>query len=244
MQKTVLITGASRGIGAECARVLAKNGYNVAINYYKSQLNAEKVRDEIVSKGGRAEIFCADVGDYSAVECMTKNVVRRFGKIDLLICNAGIAHSGLFIDTTEQDFDNLIATNLKGVFNAVKSVLPDFLSNNSGNIICISSVWGQTGGSCEVVYSASKSAVIGLTKALAKEVGLMGVRVNCICPGVVDTDMLNNLTSEDKIDLAEQTPLNRLGTPTDVANAVLFLASEQSSFITGQVLGVNGGFLI
>lgn len=244
MQKTVLITGASRGIGAQCAKTFAKDGFNVAINYFKSQPQAQKLKEEILLGGGVAEIFCADVSDGNAVESMVKDVLKVFGKIDVLICNAGIAHSGLIVDATVEDFDRIINVNFKGVFNATKSVLPFMLSSATGNIICISSVWGQTGGSCEVLYSASKSAVIGFSKALAKEVGLMGVRVNCVCPGVVDTDMLSNLTKEDKLQLAEQTPLNRLGTPQDIANAVLFLAKEQSSFITGQVLGVNGGFFI
>ena len=235
MRKTVIITGASRGIGAECAKLLAKQGYNVAINYCNSKTEAEKVKNEICQNGGNAEIFCADVSNYDAVKSMIQDVMRRFGNIDLLVCNAGVAHSGLLIDTTEEDFDRLININLKGVFNAVKCVLPTFLSKSKGNIICISSVWGQTGASCEVIYSATKSAIIGFSKALAKEVALMGV---------IDTDMLNEYSEEDKAELANQTPLNRLGKPIDVANTVLFLASEQSSFITGQVFGVNGGFLI
>jgi len=244
MQKTALITGASRGIGASCAKLLAQNGYNVAINYCRSFDEAQQVKKDILSNGGVAEIYCADVSDAKAVDLMIKEVTKRFGKIDLLVCNAGVAHTGLLIDTTENDFDKIINVNVKGTFNVCKSVLPFFLDRREGNIICISSIWGQTGGSCEVVYSASKSAIIGFTKALAKEVGLMGVRVNCICPGVIETDMLNNLTQDDKIDLAEQTPLNRLGTPKDIANTVLFLASPESSFITGQIIGVNGGFLI
>ena len=244
MQKTALITGASRGIGASCAKLLAQNGYNVAINYCNSFDKAQQVKQEILSNGGVAEIFCADVSKINQVNSMINDVVKRFGSIDLVVCNAGVAYTGLLIDTKEEDFDKIININLKGVFNVSKSVLPIFLEKRAGNIICISSVWGQTGGSCEVVYSASKSAVIGFTKALAKEVGLMGVRVNCICPGVIETDMINNLTKEDKVDLKEQTPLNRLGNPLDVANAVLFLASPESSFVTGQIIGVNGGFLI
>jgi len=244
MQRTVLITGASRGIGAECAKLLAKNGFNVAINYCNSYNEAEDLKKEICSQGGSAEIFCADVCNREAVELMVQKIKKLFGKIDLLVCNAGIAHSGLLIDTTETEFDKIMNVNFKGVFNSVKSVLPLFLSEGQGNIICISSVWGQTGGSCEVVYSASKAAIIGFCKALSKEVALMGVRVNCICPGVIETDMLNDYSLEEKQMLVEQTPLNRLGKPIDIANAVLFLSGEQASFITGQVIGVNGGFFI
>lgn len=242
---TVLITGASRGIGAECARTFAKNGYNVAINYFRSEKNALDLKAEINDGGGVAEIFKADVSDEKQVEEMISAVVKRFGKINVLVANAGVAKSGVFSDMTQSDFDKIFDTNVRGVFNVVKGVLPHMYERESGSIVTISSIWGQTGGSCEVLYSMSKAAIIGMTKALAKEVAPMHIRVNSVSPGAIDTDMLSGLTDEEKEDFIMQTPLNRLGEPKDVADAVLFLADDdKSSFITGHVLSVNGGYFI
>lgn len=242
---TVLITGASRGIGAECARTFAKNGYNVAINYFRSEKNALDLKAEINGGGGVAEVFKADVSDEKQVEEMISAVVKRFGKINVLVANAGVAKSGVFSDMTQSDYDKIFDTNVRGVFNVVKGVLPHMYERESGSIVTISSIWGQTGGSCEVLYSMSKAAIIGMTKALAKEVAPMHIRVNSVSPGAIDTDMLSGLTDEEKEDFIMQTPLNRLGEPKDVADAVLFLADDdKSSFITGHVLSVNGGYFI
>lgn len=242
---TVLITGASRGIGAECARTFAKNGYNVAINYFRSEKNALDLKAEINGGGGVAEVFKADVSDEKQVEEMISAVVKRFGKINVLVANAGVAKSGVFSDMTQSDFDKIFDTNVRGVFNVVKGVLPHMYERESGSIVTISSIWGQTGGSCEVLYSMSKAAIIGMTKALAKEVAPMHIRVNSVSPGAIDTDMLSGMTDEEKEDFIMQTPLNRLGEPKDVADAVLFLADDdKSSFITGHVLSVNGGYFI
>ena len=242
---TVLITGASRGIGAECARTFAKNGYNVAINYFRSEKNALDLKAEINDGGGVAEIFKADVSDEKQVEEMISAVVKRFGKVNVLVANAGVSKSGVFSDMTQSDFDKIFDTNVRGVFNVVKGVLPHMYERESGSIVTISSIWGQTGGSCEVLYSMSKAAIIGMIKALAKEVAPMHIRVNSVSPGAIDTDMLSCLTYEEKEDFIMQTPLNRLGKPKDVADAVLFLADDdKSSFITGHVLSVNGGYFI
>ena len=245
LKTTVLITGASRGIGAECARTFAKNGYNVAINYFRSEKNALDLKAEINDGGGVAEIFKADVSDEKQVEEMISAVVKRFGKVNVLVANAGVSKSGVFSDMTQSDFDKIFDTNVRGVFNVVKGVLPHMYERESGSIVTISSIWGQTGGSCEVLYSMSKAAIIGMTKALAKEVAPMHIRVNSVSPGAIDTDMLSGLTDEEKEDFIMQTPLNRLGEPKDVADAVLFLADDdKSSFITGHVLSVNGGYFI
>lgn len=245
LKTTVLITGASRGIGAECARTFAKNGYNVAINYFRSEKNALDLKAEINDGGGVAEIFKADVSDEKQVEEMISAVVKRFGKVNVLVANAGVSKSGVFSDMTQSDFDKIFDTNVRGVFNVVKGVLPHMYERESGSIVTISSIWGQTGGSCEVLYSMSKAAIIGMTKALAKEVAPMHIRVNSVSPGAIDTDMLSGMTDEEKEDFIMQTPLNRLGEPKDVADAVLFLADDdKSSFITGHVLSVNGGYFI
>lgn len=244
MSKTVLITGASRGIGAEIARQFALNGYNVAVNYNKSEQSAELLKQEIIKNGGTAEIFKADVSNYNEVVNMVESVYSTFGFIDILVNNAGIAQQILFTDITPEIWANMLNTNLTSVYNCCNAVLPKMISEHRGNIINIASMWGETGGSCEVHYSTSKAGVIGLTKALAKEVGLSGIRVNCVSPGVVMTDMMSGFTQETLNSLAEETPLNKLGNSLDIANAVLFLADEKSSFITGQVLGVNGGILI
>ena len=233
--KKALITGASRGIGAACARALAEDGYHVYINYHKSKAAAEELAFDL---GGIA--VQADVSDPAAVAAM----FSATGPVDLLVCNAGIAFSGLFAEITPEIWRKIFAVNVDGVYNCCKCALPHMIHKKAGNIITMSSIWGVTGASCETAYSAAKAAVIGLTKALAKEVGPSGIRVNCVAPGVIDTDMNGALSPEDMAALREETPLGCIGAPADVANAVRFLASEKSGFITGQVLGVNGGFLI
>lgn len=244
MKKTVLITGSSRGIGSEIARVFAKEGYNVAINYKNNYNSALEVKNQIISSGGIAEIFKADVGVYSEVENMIKSINNTFGFIDVLVNNAGISQQILFTDITPSIWAEMITNNLTSVYNCCRCALPYMIREHRGNIINIASMWGETGGSCEVHYSSAKAGVIGLTKALAKEVGPSNIRVNCVSPGVIKTDMMSGFSQETLDELAEETPLCRLGESSDVANAVLFLADSKSSFITGQILSVNGGIVI
>jgi 3-oxoacyl-[acyl-carrier protein] reductase len=242
--KTVLITGASRGIGRAAAELFAAHGYQVLINYYRSQAVAGELRDQLRFAGGSVELFRADVTDSRQVDAMVDFGVERFGGIDVLVNNAGIAQNALLIDLTDADWDAMMAANLKSVFLCSRSVLRYMLPRRSGKIINIASIWGMVGAACEVHYSAAKAGVIGLTKALAKELGPSNIQVNSIAPGIIRTDMLNGLSPEDLGGLAETTPLQRLGTPADVAGVALFLASDAADFLTGQVISPNGGFVI
>ena len=244
MRGAVLITGASRGIGAACARRFARAGYPVALNYNHSEQAAQALAEELRAEGARVELFRADVGDTEQVERMVDNVLDKFCQLDILICNAGVARQQLFTDITDQDWRELFNINVDGTFRCCRAVLPHFIHRKAGRIVTVSSMWGVTGGSCEVAYSATKAAIIGLTKALAKEVGPSGITVNCVAPGVIDTDMNGNLTAEDLQALREETPLERIGRPEDVAESIFFLAGEGASFLTGQVLSPNGGILI
>ena len=239
--RTALITGSSRGIGKAIAKQLAKDGFNVIVNYTKSKDQAEKLVLELNSAYNvDCTSVCADVSEREQVEKMFSEA----GKVDILVNNAGIAQQKLFTDITENDWDRMFAVDVKGVFNCCQCALPYMIHQKSGKIINISSMWGQVGGSCEVHYSAAKAAVIGFTKALAKEVGSSGIQVNCIAPGVINTEMNSNLDENTMEELKEETPLGVIGMPKDIANAVSFLASDKADFITGQVLGVNGGMII
>ena len=242
--RTVLITGASRGIGAACARRFAAAGDRVVVNYHRSEAAAQALVEEIRSAGGTAAAIRADVGDPEQVRAMVDNVLEKFCQLDILICNAGVAKQQLFTDITDQDWRGIFRTDVDGVFYACRAVLPHFIHRKAGSIVTLSSMWGVTGGSCEVAYSAAKAAVIGLTRALAKEVGPSGIRVNCVAPGVIDTEMNGNLGPEDLEALREETPLERIGRPEDVAESVYFLSSPAAGFITGQILSPNGGILI
>lgn len=242
--KTVLITGASRGIGAATARLFAQKGWAVAVNYRNSREAAEELVSEIRKNGGTALAIPADVGDPEQVEALFRTAEQELGQIEALVNNAGIAQQKLFTDLTDEDWDELFRVDVKGVFLCCRRALPAMIRRHRGVIVNISSMWGQVGASCEVHYSAAKAAVIGLTRALAKEVGPSGIRVNCIAPGVIQTEMNGNLTPETLEALKEETPLELLGDPADVAKAAWFLTSEDSAFITGQVLGVNGGMVI
>lgn len=244
MKKTVLITGASRGIGKATAILFAEKGYNVVVNYNNSQEAARELIIELTKQRLSAIAVRADVSKPEQVNFLVEETNKNFGKIDVLVNNAAIAQTKLFCDITESEWDNMFAVNTKSVFLVSSTVLPDMISRKSGKIINISSIWGLSGASCETHYSASKAAVIGLTKALAKEQAPSGITVNCVCPGVIDTEMLKGLSKKELDDLRDITPLNRLGTPNDVAQAVYFLASSNADFITGQVLNVDGGFLI
>lgn len=242
--RNVLITGASHGIGRAAAELFAENGYGVAINYNHSEKEAEELAALLCEKGAKAVALKADISSYDEVESLIKECGEKLGDIDILINNAGIAQQKLFTDLTPDEWHRLMSVDLDGVFNCCRLVLPQMIHRHSGKIINVSSMWGICGASCEVHYSAAKAAVIGLTKALAKEVGPSNITVNAIAPGVIDTKMNANLTDEDKAVLCDDTPLCRMGTPKDVANVMLFLASDAADFITGQVISTNGGFVI
>ena len=235
--KTALITGGSRGIGAAIVRALTAQGWRVAFCYKSSQEAAEQLSRET----GAIAIRC-DVTGSAQVNAMAEEALRQLGHIDLLVNNAGVAWQGLLTDMTDDDWRTVLDTSLTAAFYTCRAVLPGMVSRKSGCIINISSIWGRVGASCEAAYSAAKAGLIGLTKALAKEVGPSGITVNCLCPGVIRTDMLACYTEDDLAALADETPLGRLGTPEDVAAAVCWLADDSASFITGQVIGVDGGF--
>lgn len=240
--KTVLITGASRGIGRACALLFAERGWNVAAHYGKHREAAQQLLAELLAMGCDAEIFSADVSRPEEVRACVRQAEARFLKIDALVCSAGIAQQGLFTDLTDDAWQLLLDTDLGGVAAFHRAVLPGMVRRQEGATVSLSSVWGVHGASCEAAYSAAKAGVIGLTRALAKEVGPAGVRVNCVAPGVIRTDMCACFDEATMQALAEETPLGRIGLPEDVAKAVYFLCSEESRFITGQVLGVDGGF--
>ena len=242
--KTVLITGGSRGIGAAAARAFAQAGWKVAINYCRSAQAAQALAAELCAQGGQALAVPGDVAVRSQVVQMVETVRKELGDPDLLINNAGISQQALFTDLTEEDWDRMFAVHVKGAFHCCQEVLPAMIRRRSGQIINISSMWGQVGGSCEVHYSAAKAALIGFTKALAKEVGPSQVRVNCVAPGVIATEMNGHLSPADLEALREETPLEIIGAPEDVASLLVFLASDQARFITGQVIAPNGGIVI
>lgn len=241
--KTVIITGASGGIGIKLADAFARKGYNIAASYFSNGDKLKFLCEELTANGFSAVTFKTDVSKSNEADFLVKSAFDMFGSADILINNAGIAQQKLFTDITDDDFTRMFDINVRGVFNCCRAALPYMIHKKHGRIINISSMWGVCGASCEVHYSASKAAVIGMTKALAKEVGPSGITVNCIAPGLIDTPMNANLSKETINELCEETPVGRIGTPEDVANAALFLASDSSSFITGQVLGVDGGFI-
>lgn len=237
--QTVLITGGSRGIGEAMVRLFSEKGWRVAFTY----LNSEEKARALSRETGALALRC-DAKSEAETEAMAAETLKQFRHLDTLICNAGVSYTGLLQDMTAAQWDDLFAVNVRGAFLAARAFLPGMISRQSGSVLYISSMWGQVGASCEAAYSACKAALIGLGKALAKEAGPSGVRVNILCPGVIQTDMLREYSKEELLALADDTPLSRLGTPEDVARAALFLSSGEASFITGQVLGVNGGFVI
>ncbi len=243
MSKTVVVTGAAGGIGEAISNAFAVLGYNVILNYNSSKDKALEIESELRRKGCSVALFQADVSDSKQADALMQYAKITFGSVDILINNAGIAQQKLFTDITDDDFQKMMNSNVGSVFNCSRAALPFMIHNKWGRIVNISSMWGVCGASCEVHYSASKSAVIGMTKALSKEVAPSGITVNCVAPGLIDTKMNSNLDEETIKALCEETPVGRIGTPEDVANAVIFFCDERSSFITGQILGVDGGFI-
>ena len=233
--RTALITGGSRGVGAECVRAFARAGFRVAFFYCRSHQAARQLAEQT----GAVAIPC-DVADPAQVRQAVDHALRQLSHIDVLINNAGIAQQKLITDVTDDDWRRMLDTNLSGAFYLCRAVLPHMISRKSGAVINISSIWGQVGASCETHYSAAKAGLIGFTKALAKEVGPSGVTVNCLCPGVIQTDMLSAFGPDDLAALAQETPLGRIGDPADVAHAALWLSD--AAFVTAQIIGVNGGF--
>ena len=241
MSKTVFITGGTRGIGRACADLFLAKKYNVVITYEKSDDIAKEMQKKYVK--GFLAIKC-DVANSAEVEFAFKVAEQAFGGVDILINNAGISNEKMLCDVTEDEWNRIFDVNVKGLFSTVKAAMPYMIRQKKGKIINISSIWGMVGASCEVAYSTTKAAVIGFTKALAKELGPSGICVNCVAPGVIETDM-NKVFDEEVMDeLKEETPLGKIGTPEDVAKTVEFLAEDGSDFITGQVISPNGGIVI
>ncbi len=241
--KIALVTGGARGIGKAICRSLAKDGFKIAINYNNSEKEATALKNEL-SDITEVEIFKCDVSDSVAVKGMFSEISQRLGNVSVLVNNAGVAEQVLFTDITDEMWHKMINTNLSSAFYCSREALKSMINEKYGVIINIASMWGEVGASMEVHYSAAKAGLIGMTKALAKEVGLSGVRVNAVSPGVVLTDMMSSFSENDKEMLKEETPLNALGTPENIADAVSFLVSDKAKFITGQIFSVNGGFVI
>ena len=245
MAKHVLITGASRGIGAAAARRFARGGWQVSVHYHNSEDRARALQDELSAIGAKTALVRGDVADPEQARGLVRAAVEALGPIDALVCSAGIALPvQLLTDTTDQQWRQVMGTDLDGVFHVVRAAVPGMVFRKNGAIVTVSSMWGVTGGSCEAPYSAAKAGVVGLTRALAKELGPSNIRVNCVAPGVIDTEMTAFLTPEDRQALEEETPLGRIGRPEEVAQAIYFLAGEEAGFITGQVLSVDGGMVI
>lgn len=244
MGKTAFVTGASRGIGRAVARRLALEGCAVGIDYLQSEGQALALEEELKSRGCRALAVRGDVSRRESVTEAIRRVEDAFGPVSVLVNNAGIAAQNQFQDITDEFWDRIFAVNVKGGYYSIQAVLPHMLHEKSGSILNISSIWGLRGASCEVAYSATKAAVIGMTRSLAMELAPSGIRVNCIAPGVINTDMVQVLGQDTLRELAEETPLGRLGTAEDIAAAAAFLALEDAAFITGQVLTADGGFIL
>lgn len=240
--KTVLITGAAKGIGAAIVEEFAKDGYQVLLHYNTSKEKAEKLKDKLTKNEQSVEIYKADLTKKVEVEEMVQTILSKYGKIDVLVNNAGISQIKPFAEIEEADWDNMINTNLKSIYLTTKTVINNMIANKNGSIINISSIWGITGGSCEVHYSTAKAGIIGLTKALAKEMALSNIKVNVVAPGIIDTDMNNDLTKEDIEELKKEIPLQKIGKPQEVAKAVKWLA--EAEYVTGQVIRVDGGWLM
>jgi 3-oxoacyl-[acyl-carrier protein] reductase len=241
MNKCALITGASGGIGSAVALRLAKDGFDIAACWFSDENSIRELEKKLSKTGVRFKTYKADVSDYSAIKDVFTDATEFFGGVSVLVNNAGIAQQKLFTDITQEEFDRISAINFKGVFNCCQCAVPFMVSRKSGKIINISSMWGVCGASCEVVYSATKAAVIGLTKALARELAPSNIQVNCVAPGAIDTKMNNNLSQEDKEAFAQEIPMGRFGTPEEIAGVVSFLASADSDYVTAQIITADGG---
>lgn len=242
MMKTVLITGGSRGIGKCIAENLARDGFNVVLNYNKSEKQAKQIKKDLEEQGINIEICKADVSKREEVKKLVRFTLSKFKNIDILINNAGVAKLQMFNDITDEDWNDMINTNLNSVFYTTQEVLPNMIHNKNGCIINISSIWGIVGASCEVAYSVSKAGIDGMTKSLAKELGLSNIRVNSIAPGVIDTEMNSNLDNAIKEEIKNETPLNKIGRPIDIYRCVKWLIEDE--FTTGQIISPNGGYVI
>lgn len=242
--KVALITGATRGIGKEIALELAANGFDIAVNYRNEQAGMEELKKEIEKNNVRCEFVKADVANFEDCESMVKETIEKFGKIDVLVNNAGITKDGLIMRMKKEDFESVIDVNLTGTFNVTRNVIPHMLKQRSGRIINVSSVVGVAGNAGQTNYSASKAGIIGFTKSLAKEVASRNILVNAIAPGFIDTDMTSVLSDAVKEGINAQIPLKRMGTPREVAKVVKFLSSEDSSYVTGQVINIDGGMVM
>lgn len=238
--KTVIVTGGAKGIGRAIACEFANSGYNVLINYKTSEKQAQNLKEELTKQGKNVEIYKADLCNKEEVENMIQYAIEKYKTIDILVNNAGISQIKPFAEIEENDWDNMINTNLKTVYLTTKAVINHMIRNQNGSIINISSIWGITGGSCEVHYSAAKAGIIGITKALAKEMALSNIKVNAIAPGIIDTDMNSELSQEDIEELSKEIPLKRIGTPQEIAKTAKWLA--ETEYITGQVIRIDGGW--
>ena len=243
--EVVLITGASGGIGKAVAEKFAQNGYRVALHYHNGKERAEALQQELEAQGCTVMAVQADLRESSQAEAMIRQIEQQWGSVDVLVNNAGVAQQKLFTDITDEEWRNMFAIHVDGAFYCSRAVLPAMIYKKQGSIINVSSMWGQVGGSCEVHYSAAKGALQAMTQALAKEVGPSGIRVNCVAPGVILTEMNTRMFDEETLEaLKEETPLEKLGEAEDVANMIYFLARKEAGFITGQIIGVNGGMVI
>ena len=240
--KVAIVTGGAKGIDAEIVRTLAENGYIVILNYNNSKVQAEELKNEMLQKGFNIEVVKADVSNRNEVNSLIEFAIKKFKKIDILVNNAGISLEGLFTDVSEEMWQKIINVNLNSVFNCTQEVLKYMIKEKSGRISNISSIWGETGASCEVAYSTTKAAINGMTKALAKEVGLSNIRVNAIAPGIINTDMNSRLSYEELEQIKEQIPLNRIGNTKDIARCVKWLVEDE--YTTGQIISINGGWYI
>lgn len=240
--KVIIVTGGSRGIGAAMVKVLANEGYQVVLNYNQSKKMAENIKQELQEQGKEIDIFKADVSKREEVKELIKFVIEKYAKVDVLVNNAGIAQEKLFTQITDEDWNTMIQMNLNSVFYCTQEVVPYMIASQKGTIINISSIWGVTGGSCEVHYSVAKAGIDGMTKALAKELGPSHIRVNSIAPGAIDTDMNKNVTQEEWEELKQEIPLESIGKAIDIAKCVKWLVEDE--YTTGQVISVNGGWYI
>ncbi|GAB6170440.1 SDR family oxidoreductase [Clostridium carnis] len=241
--KIALITGASRGIGRGITLELAKEGATVLINFSKDDKGAKKTLDEVISLGGYGKLVKGDISSFNCCKEIINNIINEFGKIDILVNNAGISKIGLFMDSSKEEIDDLIGVNLLGAMYLSKLTLPQMISRGSGNIINISSIWGDVGASCEVLYSTTKGGINLFTKSLAKEVASMGVRVNAIAPGVIDTEMNSFLDNEERKTLEEEIPMGRFGNTKEIGKLVTFLCNDECKYLTGQIIKIDGGMI-